>query len=200
MIKNEYGIFETFLPNNPQDNSPAIPHHSKVKISLVLPNSQRVERIPAWISRVEQDQSVSPLYEGIFWNPPQEYVWQHQRPALPPRTGLKIYEAHVGIASPEGKVSTYDNFTDTVLPRIKRLGYNCIQLMAIMEHAYYASFGYQITSFFAISSRYGLNSPPPPLPFSCHSPSHVFHNHQFTFHTFPPLFFTRNPRGSQEAC
>ena len=35
------------------------------------------------------------------------------------------------------------------------MGYNCIQLMAIMEHAYYASFGYQVTSFFAPSSRYG---------------------------------------------
>jgi len=42
------------------------------------------------------------------------------------------------------------------LPRIKGLGYNTIQLMAIMEHAYYASFGYQINSFFAASSRYGL--------------------------------------------
>jgi len=30
-------------------------------------------------------------------------------------------------------------------------GYNTIQLMAIMEHAYYASFGYQVTSFFAVS-------------------------------------------------
>lgn len=30
-------------------------------------------------------------------------------------------------------------------------GYNAIQLMAVMEHAYYASFGYQITSFFAPS-------------------------------------------------
>jgi len=30
-------------------------------------------------------------------------------------------------------------------------GYNAIQLMAIMEHAYYASFGYQITSFYAAS-------------------------------------------------
>lgn len=34
-------------------------------------------------------------------------------------------------------------------------GYTAIQLMAIMEHVYYASFGYQITSFFAVSSRYG---------------------------------------------
>ena len=40
-----------------------------------------------------------------------------------------------------------------MLPRIVALGYNTIQLMAIMEHAYYGSFGYQVTSFFAPSSR-----------------------------------------------
>uniref|UniRef100_A0A8C6LZ14 1,4-alpha-glucan branching enzyme n=1 Tax=Nothobranchius furzeri TaxID=105023 RepID=A0A8C6LZ14_NOTFU len=77
----------------------------------------------------------------------------HPRPKKP--TSLRIYEAHVGIASPEPKIASYTNFTHNVLPRIKDLGYNCIQLMAIMEHAYYASFGYQITSFFAASSRYG---------------------------------------------
>ena len=38
-------------------------------------------------------------------------------------------------------------------------GYNAIQLMAIMEHAYYASFGYQITSFFA-ASRYLITVSP----------------------------------------
>lgn len=38
---------------------------------------------------------------------------------------------------------------------IKDLGYNCVQLMAIMEHPYYASFGYQVTSFYAPSSRFG---------------------------------------------
>jgi 1,4-alpha-glucan branching enzyme len=42
-----------------------------------------------------------------------------------------------------------------VLPRIAKNGYNVIQLMAIQEHAYYASFGYQVTSFFAPSSRFG---------------------------------------------
>ncbi|KAL6852231.1 hypothetical protein J3F83DRAFT_764845 [Trichoderma novae-zelandiae] len=68
---------------------------------------------------------------------------------------IRIYEAHVGISSPEQRVATYDEFTENVLPRIKDLGYNAIQLMAIMEHAYYASFGYQVNSFFAASSRYG---------------------------------------------
>jgi 1,4-alpha-glucan branching enzyme len=61
----------------------------------------------------------------------------------------------VGISTTEGRVGTYDEFTDNVLKRIKDLGYNAIQLMAVMEHAYYASFGYQVTSFFAVSSRYG---------------------------------------------
>lgn len=42
-----------------------------------------------------------------------------------------------------------------MLPRIQSLGYNVIQFMAVMEHAYYASFGYQINNFFAASSRYG---------------------------------------------
>lgn len=44
---------------------------------------------------------------------------------------------------------------DHVLPRIADLGYNAIQLMAIQEHAYYASFGYHVTNPFAISSRSG---------------------------------------------
>ncbi len=42
-----------------------------------------------------------------------------------------------------------------MLPRIRKLGYNAIQIMAIQEHAYYGSFGYHVTNFFAASSRCG---------------------------------------------
>ena len=42
-----------------------------------------------------------------------------------------------------------------ILPRIKKDGYNTVQLMAVMEHPYYASFGYQVSNFFAASSWYG---------------------------------------------
>jgi 1,4-alpha-glucan branching enzyme len=38
-----------------------------------------------------------------------------------------------------------------VLPRIRSLGYNALQIMAIQEHAYYGSFGYHVTNFFAVS-------------------------------------------------
>jgi 1,4-alpha-glucan branching enzyme len=122
---------------------------------MVLPSGERIYRLPAWIKRVVQDLSVSPAYDAVFWNPPAEevYKFQHPRPKKP--ASLRIYEAHVGISSPETKVATYKEFTKNMLPRIKYLGYNAIQLMAIMEHAYYASFGYQVNNFFAASSRYG---------------------------------------------
>ncbi|KAK3672890.1 alpha-1,4-glucan branching enzyme [Recurvomyces mirabilis] len=152
MQKNSFGVFEISLP--PVNGRPAIEHDSKIKISMVVPNDHaRAERLPAWIKRVTQDLSVSPIYDARFWNPPQKYVFKNPRPPKP--ASARIYEAHVGISSPEQKVATYKEFTHNTLPRIRDLGYNTIQLMAIMEHAYYASFGYQINSFFAASSRYG---------------------------------------------
>ncbi|KAG9317381.1 glycoside hydrolase family 13 protein [Chiua virens] len=154
MTKNHYGVWEITLP--PQaPGKPTIPHDSKVKISMILPTGARVERIPAWILRVTQDLTYSPTYESRFWNPPaaERYQFKHPRPSQP--RAVRIYEAHVGISTKEHRVGTYSEFTKDVLPRIQKLGYNTIQLMAIMEHPYYASFGYQVTSFFAASSRCG---------------------------------------------
>lgn len=59
------------------------------------------------------------------------------------------------MASEKPEIGTYRNFKENILPHIKDLGYNAVQLMAIMEHSYYASFGYQVTNFFAPSSKYG---------------------------------------------
>jgi len=155
MTKSPFGVWECYVP----PKSPgvcAIPHDSMVKISMTTPAGTSIDRIPAWITRVTQDLNVSPIYDGRFWNPPkaESYTFRNGH-STRSKEGLKIYEAHVGISSPNTRVTTYKEFENDVLPRIKRLGYNCIQMMAIMEHAYYASFGYQVTSFFAASSRYG---------------------------------------------
>jgi len=154
MKKDGFGIWEITIPPI-SSGVCAIPHDSKIKISMVTPSGQRIERLPTWIKRVTQDLDVSPVYDARFWNPPasETYKFMNQKP--PKATDVRIYEAHVGISTTEGRVGTYKEFTRDVLPRIKDLGYNVIQLMAIMEHAYYASFGYQVTSFFAASSRYG---------------------------------------------
>lgn len=152
MTKDDYGNFSIVL--KPKE----IPHDSKVKILLTLSNGEQLYRLPAWITRATQPSREDNLkgitsYDARFWSPQESYQFKHPRPQ--PSASLKIYEAHIGISTPEAKIGSYKEFTKNVLPRIKDLGYNTIQLMAIMEHAYYASFGYQVTNFFAISSRFG---------------------------------------------
>lgn len=66
-----------------------------------------------------------------------------------------IYEAHIGMSSEKEIVASYRYFADEHLPRIASAGYNTVLLMAIQAHPYYASYGYQVTNFFAASSRYG---------------------------------------------
>ena len=151
--RDDFGVWSITLPA--KEGVPAIPHKSKVKISMVIPGGERIERVPAWITRVTQNLEVSPVYDAVFWDPPksERYVFKHPRPRKP--ASVRIYEAHVGISSPDLKIASYEEFTKNMLPRIHYLGYNVIQLMAVMEHAYYASFGYQVNSFFAASSRYG---------------------------------------------
>ncbi|MEQ2224172.1 1,4-alpha-glucan branching enzyme [Ilyodon furcidens] len=149
--KKEFGKWELVLPPKP-DNSPAVDHNTRLKVVVHTKEGERLYRNSPWAKYVTREEK-SVIYDWVLWDPPQPYVHIHPRPKKP--MSLRIYEAHVGIGSPEPKIASYTNFTHNVLPQIKDLGYNCIQLMAIMEHAYYASFGYQITSFFAASSRYG---------------------------------------------
>lgn len=66
---------------------------------------------------------------------------------------LRIYESHVGMSSEEPKVNSYLEFRKDLLPRVRALGYNAIQIMAVQEHAYYGSFGYHVTNFFAVRSK-----------------------------------------------
>lgn len=92
----------------------------------------------------------------MFWDPPKEwtYEWKNNKHVKRPES-LRIYECHVGMGSCDPKVGSYEEFARNVLPNVKKLGYNAIQVMAIQEHAYYASFGYHVTNFFAVSSRSG---------------------------------------------
>lgn len=128
-------------------------HHGVHYKLLVEWDGGEGERIPAWARYVEQDPETH-LFSAVVWDPPHPYVPRHHSPLLAERP-LLIYECHVGMATEEEKVGTYKEFTKNVLPKIAQKGYNAIQIMAIMEHPYYGSFGYQVSSFFAPSSRFG---------------------------------------------
>lgn len=154
LTKQDFGLWK--LTITAVNGEFAIPHDSVYKIAMKLPSGEVIYRLDPWGHRATQPKNEL-LYQGRFWNPPREEVYQFKnaRPNFNSVEGLRIYEAHVGISTPKAEIGSYKNFTKNILPKIAELGYNTIQLMAIMEHAYYASFGYQVTNFFAISSRYG---------------------------------------------
>ncbi|MEW5315348.1 MAG: hypothetical protein WDW38_006786 [Sanguina aurantia] len=160
--KNTFGTFELFLPDA-EDGSPAVAHKSKIKCRLETATGKWVDRIPAWVKWATQEKGEI-LFNGVHYAPPtagepgevhqdKSYTFKYPRPDKP--RALRIYECHVGMSSKDPKVSTYLEFRRDMLPRIRKLGYNCIQIMAIQEHAYYGSFGYHVTNFFAASSRSG---------------------------------------------
>ncbi|MDR1895273.1 MAG: alpha amylase C-terminal domain-containing protein [Prevotellaceae bacterium] len=110
------------------------------------------ERLPSYCRKVHQDDTTK-IFSAQVWEPKQQYKWKYKAPQIPKYP--LIYEAHIGMSSEEAKVSTFNEFRKNVLPKIADLGYNMIQLMAIQEHPYYGSFGYQVSNFFAVSSRFG---------------------------------------------
>ena len=145
MEKGENGVFSCFIPG-----VDTLKDGTRV-MTVVQRLGRELERIPLYINRVIQEPDGS--WNGVIYLPEKEYVWEDE--GFKPQKELFIYECHIGMAQEEGKVGTYREFQEKVLPRIKALGYNTLQIMAIMEHPYYASFGYQVTNFFAAASRFG---------------------------------------------
>ena len=145
------GVWSIFLPD--ESFAGRLVHGSRVKI-LVHGRNGWLERIPAYIRRVVQDEQ-SKDFSGQLWAPAEPFDWNGDRFDISSLGSLYIYEGHVGMSQEKEGVGTYAEFAGTVLPRIKEDGYNVVQLMAVAEHPYYGSFGYHVSNFFAPSSRFG---------------------------------------------
>ena len=145
------GVWSIFLPD--ESFAGRLVHGSRVKI-LVHGRNGWLERIPAYIRRVVQDEQ-SKDFAGQLWAPAEPFDWNGDRFDISSLGRLYIYECHVGMSQEKEGVGTYAEFAGTVLPRIKEDGYNVVQLMAVAEHPYYGSFGYHVSNFFAPSSRFG---------------------------------------------
>jgi 1,4-alpha-glucan branching enzyme len=138
--------WELYLPGDD-----ALWHGCKVK-TVVDYHGSRTDHLPLYIRRVIQNKSNN-TFDAEVVDDRRAFPWTDQD--FVGEDHLYIYEAHVGMAQEEGRIGTYREFATKVLPRIKKAGYNTVQLMAIMEHPYYGSFGYQVSNFFAASSWFG---------------------------------------------
>jgi 1,4-alpha-glucan branching enzyme len=146
-----HGVWEIILPYD--QYAASFKHGSLVKVHVVTKNGAR-DRIPLYINRAVQDDQTKD-FTGQLWFPEQEFQWTDKDLKIDKDKPLFIYEAHIGMAQEKEGIGTYREFADNNLPRIKKNGYNVVQLMGVMEHPYYGSFGYQVSNFFAASSRFG---------------------------------------------
>jgi len=144
---NPQGDWEITLPLY------ALKHGDLYKLSIHWEGGKG-ERIPSYANRVVQDEKTK-IFSAQVWQPKEQYKWKVKDFGTVANAPI-IYEAHIGMATQLEKTGTYNEFTENVLPRIIKSGYNTIQLMAIQEHPFYGSFGYHVSNFFAASSRFGL--------------------------------------------
>ena len=146
------GIWSIFLPDSQYRDK--LTQGSLLKV-LVQSSIGEQERIPIYINRVVQNED-NKDFAGVLWKTDNSKKSANiQQSTLNGQQPLFIYECHIGMAQESESVGTYKEFKENILPRIKDLGYNAIQLMAVAEHPYYGSFGYHVSNFFAASSRFG---------------------------------------------
>ncbi|MEA4929576.1 MAG: 1,4-alpha-glucan branching protein GlgB [Candidatus Limiplasma sp.] len=99
----------------------------------------------------------SRLYDldGYAW---ADQDWMTRRATYNPYVSpVNIYEVHVGSwrRHPDGSLLSYEEFADQLIPYMLEMGYTHIELLPVMEHPLDMSWGYQVTGFYAATSRYG---------------------------------------------
>ena len=150
LSKDTNGVWSIFLPEAMYGYR--LTHGSLYKLHIHGANGW-LDRIPAYATRVVQDEQTKD-YTAQFWID-EPFDWSEDNFSADKSTPLLIYETHVGMAQEKEGVGTYREFETKILPKVRRAGYNAIQVMAIAEHPYYGSFGYHVSNFFAPSSRFG---------------------------------------------
>jgi 1,4-alpha-glucan branching enzyme len=122
-------------------------------------NGEELEKGDPYAKRWEHP----PKNASMVWD--DEYVWKDKtwlkkRPKLNAlNQPMSVYELHLGSwqrdPSDPKRVLTYKEIAVSLVPYILDMGFTHVEFMPVMEYPYYPSWGYQITGYFAASSRHG---------------------------------------------
>lgn len=99
--------------------------------------------------------SLTPLHTSYIW---KDREWFEKKKSFDPYSSpIAIYEVHPGSwkKNEKGEFYTYRELADLLIPYVKDLGFTHIELLPVMEHPLDLSWGYQITGYYAVTSRYG---------------------------------------------
>ncbi len=145
------GIWEGFIPN--------VGNGETYKYFINSTTGEDLEKADPFALRWEVAPRTASIIADTFyeWKDSEWMATRYGHNAL--NRPYSVYEMHVGswarsVESPD-EFLTYNQLADKLVPYIKEMGFTHVEFMPIMEHPYYPSWGYQITGFFAASSRYG---------------------------------------------
>ncbi|MBI5474740.1 MAG: 1,4-alpha-glucan branching protein GlgB [Ignavibacteriae bacterium] len=144
------GIWEIFVPGLPEGS--LYKFHVKTQQGFVLdktdPYGTEMEVRPRTAARVN-------FLQGYSWDDQQ---WMERRATEDLLAkSIAVYEVHLGSwkRNPDGSWIGYRDAAKQIVEYVKNLGYTHIELMPVMEHPFDGSWGYQVTGYFAVSSRFG---------------------------------------------
>ena len=146
-INNE-GIFEGIVSNvRPYDSYKYVIKASDGRMLWKAdPYARHAQTRPESASKVYEDQN-------YLW---KDETWLKQR-SIPFQQPMNIYEVHLGSwkHGENGEFLSYRQLADTLIPYVKQMHYTHIELLPITEFPYDPSWGYQVTGYFAVTSRFG---------------------------------------------
>ncbi len=153
--KDEIGVWQTFIPG--------VEVGALYKYFIIGAKDQRLYKADPFGNQMELRPGTASIVADINslkWN---DSAWMKKRESFDvSKDPVIIYECHIGswMKHPEcdGRVEgfyTYREFAERAADYIKDLGYTHIELMGIAEHPFDGSWGYQVTGYFAPTSRYG---------------------------------------------
>ncbi len=147
---NEEGLWIGFFTT--------IPHGCAYKYELILGNGHSILKSDPYAFQSEvrpNTASLTPEKVSYSW---QDNQWLKQQKAfIPHESPLNVYEVHAGSwkTKGDGTLYTYRELADEFIPYVKSLGYTHIELLPLAEHPLDLSWGYQITGYYSVTSRYG---------------------------------------------
>ena len=147
---SENGLWEGFVPE--------IKQYDMYKYSIETPSGDVVLKTDPYAYHMQtRPESASRFYElGKY--PWKDQAWMEKR-RLQNHVGepINIYEVNLGSwrQYEDGKFFDYRKIADELVEYVKEMGYTHIELMPVTEYPFDASWGYQVTGYFAATSRYG---------------------------------------------
>ncbi|SDN25176.1 1,4-alpha-glucan branching protein GlgB [Acetanaerobacterium elongatum] len=146
----EEGIWECFIPG--------IKQYDSYKYCVFTADGRELLKADPFGYHCEtRPQTASKAYDlsGYTWHDERYRQGLHNRNIF--KSPMNVYEVHLGSFKrhPDGSLLSYELLADELVPYVKEMGYTHIEVLPVTEYPYDGSWGYQVTGYFAPTSRFG---------------------------------------------